>query len=160
MTAFREIEKANPDMLYGIFGNVAWTNKDKLPDAKLGDLIEHFSTKTLSNVTVSPDIFGQAYENLIKRFADQSNKKAGEYYTPRSGVRLLLNIDNPHEGETVYDPACGTGGMFIDRPSELSDLDGDRTVVADAVGAARGGPAFHVPLSPELGACGDPRNRS
>jgi type I restriction system adenine methylase HsdM len=113
-TAFREIEKANPETLYGVFGNASWTNKDKLPDRKLADLIEHFSTKTLSNAAVAPDVFGNAYEYLIKRFADQSNKKAGEYYTPRSVVRLLINILNPTEGETIYDPACGTGGMLIE----------------------------------------------
>ncbi|NKY53623.1 type I restriction-modification system subunit M [Nocardia vermiculata] len=113
-TAFREIEKANPETLYGIFGSANWTNKDKLPDRKLADLIEHFSTKTLSNAAVAPDVFGNAYEYLIKRFADQSNKKAGEYYTPRSVVALLINILDPVEGETVYDPACGTGGMLIE----------------------------------------------
>jgi type I restriction system adenine methylase HsdM len=113
-TAFREIEKANPETLYGIFGNASWTNKDKLPDRKLSDLIEHFSTKVLSNAAVPPDVFGNAYEYLIKRFADQSNKKAGEYYTPRSVVRLLINILNPLDGESVYDPACGTGGMLIE----------------------------------------------
>ncbi|WP_344341441.1 type I restriction-modification system subunit M N-terminal domain-containing protein, partial [Streptomyces rhizosphaericus] len=96
-TAFREIEKANPETLYGIFGNANWTNKDKLPDRKLADLIEHFSSKTLSNANVAPDVFGNAYEYLIKRFADQSNKKAGEYYTPRSVVGLLINILNPIE---------------------------------------------------------------
>jgi type I restriction system adenine methylase HsdM len=113
-TAFREIEKANPETLYGIFGNANWTNKDKLPDRKLADLIEHLSTKTLSNANVAPDVFGNAYEYLIKRFADQSNKKAGEYYTPRSVVRLLVNVLDPQEGESVYDPACGTGGMLIE----------------------------------------------
>ncbi len=113
-TALREIEKANPGTLYGIFGNANWTNKDKLPDRKLADLIEHFSTKTLSNANVAPDVFGNAYEYLIKRFADQSNKKAGEYYTPRSVVGLLINILDPQEGESVYDPACGTGGMLIE----------------------------------------------
>ena len=113
-TAFREIEKANPETLYGIFGNANWTNKDKLPDRKLADLIEHFSTKTLSNVNVTPDVFGNAYEYLIKRFADQSNKKAGEYYTPRSVVGLLIKILDPQEGESVYDPACGTGGLLIE----------------------------------------------
>lgn len=113
-TAFREIEKANPETLYGIFGNANWTNKDKLPDRKLADLIEHFSSKTLTNANVAPDVFGNAYEYLIKRFADQSNKKAGEYYTPRSVVGLLVNILDPAEGESVYDPACGTGGMLIE----------------------------------------------
>lgn len=114
VTAFREIEKANPETLYGIFGNASWTNKDKLPDRRLADLIEHFSAKPLTNAAVAPDVFGQAYEYLIKRFADQSNKKAGEYYTPRSVVGLLVNILAPQEGETVYDPACGTGGMLIE----------------------------------------------
>lgn len=114
-TAFREIEKANEKHLYGIFGTTAvWTNKDKLPDAKLKDLIEHFSTQDLSNAAVAPDMLGNAYEYLIKRFADQSNKKAGEYYTPRSVVALLVNILDPREGDTVYDPACGTGGMLIE----------------------------------------------
>jgi type I restriction enzyme M protein len=113
-TAFREIEKANPDTLYGIFGSASWTNKDKLPDRKLADLIEHFSSRNLSNAAVPPDVFGNAYEYLIKRFADQSNKKAGEYYTPRSVVGLLVNILDPKEGETVFDPACGTGGMLIE----------------------------------------------
>jgi type I restriction enzyme M protein len=113
-TAFRAIEQSNPETLYGIFGSANWTNKDKLPDRKLADLIEHFSTKTLSNANVAPDVFGNAYEYLIKRFADQSNKKAGEYYTPRSVIRLLVNILDPQEGESVYDPACGTGGMLIE----------------------------------------------
>lgn len=113
-TAFREIEKANPDTLYGIFGSANWTNKDKLPDRRLWDLIEHFSSKALTNAAVPPDVFGSAYEYLIKRFADLSNKKAGEYYTPRSVVALMINILDPGEGESVYDPACGTGGMLVE----------------------------------------------
>ena len=60
------------------------------------------------------DVFGQAYEYLIKRFADPTNKKAGEYYTPRAIVKLMVSILDPQEGETVYDPACGTGGMLIE----------------------------------------------
>lgn len=112
--AFRAIEAANQETLYGIFGNATWTNKDKLPDRKLADLIEHFSSRNLANASVAPDVFGNAYEYLIKRFADQSNKKAGEYYTPRSVVKLLVDILDPQEGETIYDPACGTGGMLIE----------------------------------------------
>ncbi len=123
-TAFREIEKANPETLYGIFGNANWTNKDKLPDRKLADLIEHFSTKVLSNAAVAPDVFGNAYEYLIKRFADQSNKKAGEYYTPRSVVSLLISILNPAEGDSIYDPACGTGGMLIEVIEHVKSVGG------------------------------------
>jgi len=112
--AMRGIEAANPDTLYGIFGDADWTDKTKLPDRVLLDLLEHFSAKNMSNSTVEPDVFGQAYEYLIKRFADQSNKKAGEYYTPRSVVKLLVDILDPRESETVYDPACGTGGMLVE----------------------------------------------
>lgn len=112
--AMRGIEAANPDTLYGIFGDADWTDKTKLPDRVLLDLLEHFSGKSMSNSAVEPDVFGQAYEYLIKRFADQSNKKAGEYYTPRSVVKLMVDILDPKEGETVYDPACGTGGMLVE----------------------------------------------
>lgn len=111
--AFREIEKANPDHLFGIFGDAQWTNKEKLPDSMLVELIEHFSQYKLANGTVNLDMLGEAYEYLIKKFADLTNKKAGEFYTPRSVVHLMGQIIDPHEGESVYDPACGTGGMLL-----------------------------------------------
>jgi type I restriction enzyme M protein len=123
--AFREIEKANPDTLYGIFGNSPWTNKQKIPDSVLIELVEHFSSKQLSNSAVKPDVFGDAYEYLIKRFADLSNKKAGEYYTPRSVVKLMVDILDPKEGETVYDPACGTGGMLIEVIEHVKEAGGN-----------------------------------
>ncbi|XKH52043.1 type I restriction-modification system subunit M [Citricoccus nitrophenolicus] len=125
VNAFRQIEKANPDVLYGIFGNASWTNKDKLSDERLLDLIEHFSARPLTNASVSPDVFGQAYEYLIKRFADQSNKKAGEYYTPRSVISLLVNILDPQAGEAIYDPACGTGGMLIEVIEHVRESGGE-----------------------------------
>lgn len=117
--AFREIEKANQKALYGIFGDAPWTNKDKLPDSLLIDLIEHFSKINLCSSCVEPDVLGQSYEYLIKQFADLTNKKAGEFYTPRSVVRLMGMIIGPKEGETVYDPACGTGGMLLECVNSL-----------------------------------------
>ena len=111
--AMREIEKANPSTLYGIFGDAQWTNKERLSDALLRDLIEHFSRLPLGNANVSSDILGQAYEYLIKKFADATNKKAGEFYTPRSVIRLMIEILDPRSGESIYDPACGTGGMLL-----------------------------------------------
>ncbi len=112
--AMREIEKANPDTLYGIFGDVQWTNKERLSDDLLVDLIDHFSGMALSNAAVPNDLLGDAYEYLIKQFADLTNKKAGEFYTPRTVVRLMVEMLDPHAGETVYDPACGTGGMLLE----------------------------------------------
>lgn len=111
--AMREIEKANPDTLYGVFGDAQWSNKERLSDALIKDLIEHFSKIPLGNANVDSDVLGDAYEYLIKKFADATNKKAGEFYTPRSVVRLMVEMLDPHEGETIYDPACGTGGMLL-----------------------------------------------
>jgi len=113
-TAMRSIEKANPDTLHAIFGDAQWTNKARLWDALLRDLIEHFSKLSLSNKAAESDILGQAYEYLIKKFADATNKKAGEFYTPRAVVALMTKILAPQEGETICDPACGTGGMLLE----------------------------------------------
>lgn len=117
--AFRGIETANPRQLFGIFGDAPWTNKEKLPDALLINLIEHFSQYTLSNDAVDPDVLGQSYEYLIKHFADLTNKKAGEFYTPRSVVHLIGLILDAQEGESIYDPACGTGGMLLECTEHL-----------------------------------------
>ena len=123
--AFRGIEQANQELLYGIFGDAQWSNKNKLSDRLLVDLIEHFSQYNLSNSLVDPDILGQAYEYLIKHFADLTNKKAGEFYTPRSVVHLLGLILDPHEGESIYDPACGTGGMLLECVDHLREAKED-----------------------------------
>jgi type I restriction enzyme M protein len=118
---FRKIEKANSKTLYGIFGDVEWTNKEKLSDERLKNLIEHFSLHNLSIANVEPDMAGRAYEFLIKKFADKTNKKAGEFYTPRSIVKLMTLILDPCEKESVYDPACGTGGMLLQALSHVRD---------------------------------------
>ncbi|MEO0445785.1 MAG: class I SAM-dependent DNA methyltransferase [Verrucomicrobiota bacterium] len=121
----RDIEAANQQHLYGIFGDAQWSNKEKLPDRLLTDLVEHFSQYTLSTRLVARDMLGQAYEYLIKHFADLTNKKAGEFYTPRSVVHLMGLIIDPHEGESIYDPACGTGGMLIESIDHLKEAGED-----------------------------------
>jgi type I restriction enzyme M protein len=124
-TALRGIEQSNPHTLYGIFGDAQWTNKDRLPDKLIRDLIEHFSSLNLGNRTAESDILGQAYEYLIKCFADATNKKAGEFYTPRSVVRLMVNILDPRERASIYDPACGTGGMLLEAIHHVREKHGD-----------------------------------
>ena len=127
--ALRGIEKANPETLYGIFGDAQWTNKDRLSDTLLRDLIEHFSRIDLGNQVAQADVLGQSYEYLIKKFADATNKKAGEFYTPRSVVRLMVNILDPREGESIYDPACGTGGMLLEAIHHVRERhEDDRTL--------------------------------
>jgi len=123
--ALREIEKANPETLYGVFGDAQWTNKDRLADSLLKDLIEHFSLLPLGNRQVATDVLGDSYEYLIKKFADATNKKAGEFYTPRSVVRLMVDMLDPKEGESIYDPACGTGGMLLAALQHVHEMHGD-----------------------------------
>lgn len=111
------IEHANPDTLAGLFSSfddANWTDKTKLDDERLKNLVEHMSSLPVGNRNYDADIMGDAYEYLIKKFADLSKKNAGEFYTPRSVVKLMVQLLQPKSGETVYDPACGTGGMLIE----------------------------------------------
>ncbi|WBM75336.1 type I restriction-modification system subunit M [Saprospira grandis] len=111
--AMREIEKANPDTLYGIFGDANWSNKNRLSDETLLNLIEHYSQEKLNMKNVSDDKLGNAYEYLIKQFADDSGHTAAEFYTNRTVVKLMTLIMDPKAGESVYDPTCGSGGLLL-----------------------------------------------
>lgn len=84
-------------------------------------------TLPISKAQAKSDVLGQAYEYLIKKFADSTNKKAGEFYTPRTVMRLMIDMLDPQAGETIYDPACGTGGMLLEAVRD--DLD---TLIMDA----------------------------
>ena len=111
------IEQANPDTLYGVlsvFPTDNFRDKNKLSDEVVRNLIEHLSSRKLGNKDYPADLMGDAYEILLKSFADESKAKAGEFYTPRSVVKLLVRILDPQPGERVYDPACGSGGMLIE----------------------------------------------
>ncbi|WP_416900739.1 type I restriction-modification system subunit M [Micromonospora echinospora] len=119
LAAMRAIEAANPDTLTGVFGDGDWGNKGLLPDRTLRELVEHFSTKTLSVANLPEDELGQGYEYLIKKFADDSGHTAQEFYTNRTLVHLMTMMLKPEPGESVYDPTCGTGGMLISTAAEL-----------------------------------------
>lgn len=119
--AMREIEKANPETLFGIFGDASWTNKDRLSDATLTNLIEHFSQHQLNLKKVADDKLGNAYEYLIKEFADDSGHTAAEFYTNRTVVKLMTMIMDPQPGESVYDPTCGSGGLLLNCALHLKE---------------------------------------
>lgn len=122
--AMNGIERANPETLSGVFSSfddVTWTDKTKLTDERLKDLIEHMSSLKVGNKNYNADVMGDAYEYLIKKFADLSKKNAGEYYTPRTIVKLMVMLLDPKPGDTVYDPACGTGGMLIEAIRHIND---------------------------------------
>lgn len=118
-TAMQAIEKANPDQLFGVFGDASWTNKDRLSDETLINLVEHFSKHKLDLKHVPQDELGNAYEYLIKQFADDSGHTAAEFYTNRTVVRLMTLIADPQPGETVYDPTCGSGGLLLNAALQL-----------------------------------------
>ena len=127
--AMRTIETANPGRLDGIFGDAPWTNKERLPDSVIKNLLEHFSTLVLSLENVPEDELGNAYEYLIKKFADDSGHTAQEFYTNRTVVYLMVQMLAPESGDHIYDPTCGTGGMLISALTEVKRTEKeDRTL--------------------------------
>jgi type I restriction enzyme M protein len=125
VNAFRAIEAANPKRLAGIFGNASWTDKGQMPDETLKNLIEHFSRHDLGLSSVPEDELGNAYEYLIKQFADDSGHTAQEFYTNRTLVHLMTQMLEPKSGERIYDPTVGTGGMLISSLAEVKRRGGD-----------------------------------
>ncbi|MCC6222250.1 MAG: SAM-dependent DNA methyltransferase [Thermoleophilia bacterium] len=121
----QRIEQANPETLAGIFGDVQWASKEKLPEHALASVVDEFSALDLGPENAPGDILGAAYEYLLKYFADESGKKAGEFFTPRSVVRLLTLVLDPREGESVHDPTCGSGGMLVEMVNVVREHGGD-----------------------------------
>ena len=119
--ALKGIEKANFDMLHDVFGDAQWTNKRRMSDEKMLDLIEHFSKYKLTVAEVPHDIMGEGYEYLIKKFADDSGHTAAEFYTNRTVVKLMTMITDPQSGESVYDPTCGSGGILLNSVLHLKE---------------------------------------
>lgn len=116
--AMRAVSSANEE-LKGVF-TVDWnqpapdgSGKPLIPNEVVHALIQHFVSHDLSNASVPPDILGRAYEYLIKQFADDAGAKAGEFFTPPEVVDTLVRILEPHPGDTIYDPTCGSGGMLV-----------------------------------------------
>jgi len=107
-----KIAKSNPD-LEGVVNRTDFNKQDEIPNDRLIKLIEHFSQYNLGNGNVAPDVLGNAYEYLLKQFNELAPQRAGEFYTPREVVKVMVQILDPDEGDEVYDPCCGTGGMLI-----------------------------------------------
>ena len=85
----------------------------QLPDGKLGELVDLISTIGFGdNPSAARDILGQVYEYFLGMFANAEGKRGGQFYTPASIVKTLVAILSPHSGK-VYDPCCGSGGMFV-----------------------------------------------
>ena len=110
---FAKVTTANSPRLDGILDKIDFNDKDKLSDAAMSDLVNHFNIHKLGNNDISGDMLGDAYEYLIAKFADDAGQKGGEFYTPQKVVELLVEILKPQEGQSIYDPACGSGGILV-----------------------------------------------
>jgi len=121
VSCMRAIESQNPNVLTGVFGDSDWTNKELLSDEVLSNLVEHFSSESMTIARLPEDELGNGYEFLIKKFADDSGHTAQEFYTNRTLVHLMTKMLEPLPGESVYDPTCGTGGMLISCAVELKN---------------------------------------
>ena len=118
--ATEAIEEHNTS-LEGVLVSIDFNIKNKLSDAKLRDLLSHFSKYRLRNVDFEkPDMLGTAYEYLIKMFADSAGKKGGEFYTPNEVVKLLVALIKPEAGMRIYDPTVGSGGMLVQTRNYLA----------------------------------------
>jgi len=117
------VQQANPNTLAGIFGDVGWGNKEKLPEHALLNLIESFNTLDLRPSHVGHDVLGDAYEYLLREFADASGKKTGEFFTPRPVVRLLTRILDPSP-PTRSTTRSRLGGMLVESANEVIESGG------------------------------------
>jgi len=107
-----QVAKANP-RLEGVINRADFNKQDEIPQDRLIRLVEHFNQLRLGNSKVEPDVLGNAYEYLLKKFNEEAPARAGEFYTPREVVRVMVEILRPDEGDEIYDPCCGSGGMLI-----------------------------------------------
>jgi len=125
--AVNEIADANVDrngkaVLKGVINTVRWnepapdgSGSKKLSPQVLTALVSYLDAVDLSNKNASVDVLGDAYEYLIKRFADENKggTTAGQFYTPQEVVDIIVRYLKPQKGNTVYDPTCGSGGFLI-----------------------------------------------
>lgn len=119
--AFAAIERENTS-LEGVMTATKFGDKEKLSDAVLQRLLRHFNQYSLKNKDLeSNDLLGDAYEYLIKQFADDAGKKGGEFYTPRGVVQLIVQLIKPQPKQKVYDPTCGSGGMLIESARYIAE---------------------------------------
>jgi len=132
--ALEAIEDANPDALQDVLKGINFNRKigqRTLDDNTLADFVVNFEKIPLKDSDFEfPDLLGAAYEWLIKYFADSAGKKAGEFYTPAEVVRICVEICNPDEGMSVYDPTVGSGGMLIQMRDYLREKGGSADELA------------------------------
>ncbi|MEU8196445.1 N-6 DNA methylase [Microbispora amethystogenes] len=144
--SLQAIETANPDKFSRIFGSMTWTAEEVLPREVLAAVMQAMDrTPKMHEGNMSHDVLGGAYEYLLKRFSDGSGTRAGQFFTPREVVELIVEVLAPKSFESVYDPTCGSGGMLIASANLLKAHGGrgytlklyGQEAVSDTAGVAR-----------------------
>jgi type I restriction enzyme M protein len=139
--------ESNNSSLAEVLEHIDFSRKvgqSKIPDIRLRQLISHFSSYRLRNEDFEfPDLLGAAYEYLIGEFADSAGKKGGEFYTPRSVVRMMVRLVKPEQQHSVYDPCVGSGGMLILAKEYIDEHGGDGTR-ADLCGQEANGTVWSI----------------
>lgn len=139
--------ESNNSSLAEVLEHIDFSRKvgqSKIPDIKLRQLISHFSAYRLRNEDFEfPDLLGAAYEYLIGEFADSAGKKGGEFYTPRSVVRMMVRLIKPEQQHSIYDPCVGSGGMLILAKEYIDEHGGDGTR-ADLCGQEANGTVWSI----------------
>ena len=144
--SLQAIETKNPDKFSALFGAMTWTTEAVLDQAVLANTMKAMNrVPAMHEGNMTHDVLGGAYEYLLKRFSDGSGTRAGQFFTPREVVELIVDILDPKNFESVYDPACGSGGMLIASANRLKALGGrgytlrlfGQESVQDTAGVAR-----------------------
>ncbi|MCM0674664.1 type I restriction-modification system subunit M [Micromonospora phytophila] len=144
--SLQAIETANPDKFSRLFGSMTWTSEEVLSGEVLAAVMQAMDrTPKMHEGNMSHDVLGGAYEYLLKRFSDGSGTRAGQFFTPREVVELIVEVLAPKGFESVYDPTCGSGGMLIASANLLKARGGrgytlrlyGQEAVPDTAGVAR-----------------------
>lgn len=144
--SLQAIETANPDKFSKLFGSMTWASEEVLNRSVLADVMKAMNAvPAMHEGNMSHDVLGGAYEYLLKRFSDGSGTRAGQFFTPREVVELIVTLLDPQNFESVYDPTCGSGGMLIAAANLLKEHGGrgytlhlyGQEAVADTAGVAR-----------------------
>ena len=126
----KRITKENKPSLDRIFDKLDFAEKEIFSDEVLQELVNHFSKQNFGNDNYPSDMLGDAFEFIIKKFADDGGATAGQHYSPRGVERMIIQILNPDEKDKIYDPSVGSGGFLLEANNYLKDKYDDGEIKA------------------------------
>jgi len=147
--AMRAVERANEPKFDGILANstVDFNAQDRLPRSKLVQIINHFGSLPLDHASVNDDLFGNAYEYLIRNFASKAGKSSGEFYTPKEVAYLMAEIVEPQPGHHICDWAAGSAGLLLQCRNYIEQHFGNRRLTGSFSTCKRATPRLRTSLA-------------